>query len=351
MKYFTPLEQFEITVLQPLSLFGLGDFSFTNFSLFLLVIGFFISLFFFLGLHKPKLVPTYWQSIVEMVYLFVLSTVKGQTGKKGIPFFPFIFFLFIFILFSNLIGLLPFGFTVTAQLITTLTLALSINLGLIFMGFFFHGLKFLTLFVPKEAPAALLPLIVLIEVVSYLLRTFSLSVRLFANMMAGHTLLNILSSFIVAFFKTNLWFLGVLTTNSRWLFFTIHQDIEYFVLPAQFETATILQYVRLFDLWDFFIGNLALPALICMFFAITYNNKAVQRDPFKVSNVKVGWGSFPSANGKGKNDDEDKDDKDGIIVKKLKEGVKWIKENPRPAAMMGIGATIVAIVAYICSKG
>jgi len=205
MKYFTPLEQFEITVLQPLSLFGLG-----NFSLFLLVIGFFISLFFFLGLHKPKLVPTYWQSIVEMVYLFVLSTVKGQTGKKGIPFFPFIFFLFIFILFSNLIGLLPFGFTVTAQLITTLTLALSINLGLIFMGFFFHGLKFLTLFVPKEAPAALLPLIVLIEVVSYLLRTFSLSVCLFANMMAGHTLLNILSSFIVAFFKTNLWFLGVL---------------------------------------------------------------------------------------------------------------------------------------------
>jgi F-type H+-transporting ATPase subunit a len=210
MKFNTPLEQFEIVVLQPINLFGLIDLSFTNTSFYLLLTTVTI-LFFFIGsLRQATLVPSFWQSIAELFYLFILEMVKGQAGIRAISFFPFAFLLFNFVLFSNLLGLFPFGFTTTGQLVITFTIAFSINLGLLVMGFAYHGVGFLKLFVPNEAPLALIPLIVIIEVVSYALRTFSLSIRLFANMMAGHTLLNILSSFIIAFFKTNLWFLGVL---------------------------------------------------------------------------------------------------------------------------------------------
>jgi ATP synthase subunit 6 len=209
MKLFTPLEQFEIVVLQPINFFNVLDLSFSNVSVALLLVFFTICFFFFVGLKNTKFIPSYWQSIIESLYIFLLDMIKGQAGKKAIPYFPIIFTLFFFILFSNLLGLLPLGFTVTAQLINTFTIAFSINLALIILGFARHGFGFLSLFVPKEAPAALLPLIVVIEVVSYALRTFSLAIRLFANMMAGHTLLNILSSFVIAFLKTNLWFLFV----------------------------------------------------------------------------------------------------------------------------------------------
>nr|AFZ64043.1 ATP synthase F0 subunit 6 [Phalansterium sp. PJK-2012] len=207
--FYTPLEQFEISILRPLTIFGL-DFSFTNSALYLALTAATLLFVYSFGIYEATLVPSRWQSVVEMVYKFVLDMIKQQAGNKGLQYFPFLFLIFNFILFSNLLGLLPFGFTTTGHLIITFTLAFSINLGLVFIGFMHHGIKFLKLFVPSDAPVFLLPLIVVIEVVSYCLRTFSLSIRLFANMMAGHTLLHILCSFIVAFLQSSIPFLGLL---------------------------------------------------------------------------------------------------------------------------------------------
>jgi len=209
MRFFTPLEQFEIALLQPIHVFW-ADVSFTNSAAFLFITAFSISTLYGFGLYKVKFMPSSWQSLAEMVYMFVIEMVRQQVGSRGIQYFPFIFLIFNFILFSNLIGLLPFGFTTTGHVIVTFTIAFSINLGLVFLGFINHGIKFLKIFVPEGAPVALLPLVVIIEVVSYGLRTISLSVRLFANMMAGHTLLFILSSFVIAFLHTPFAILSIL---------------------------------------------------------------------------------------------------------------------------------------------
>lgn len=197
MKFYTPLEQFEIVLLQPIHFFWI-DISFTNSTVYLFLTAVVISIFYGFGLYKAKFYPLPWQSANELVYKFVLGLVKEQVGPRGIQYFPFIFLIFNFVLFSNLLGLLPFGFTTTGHVIITFTIALSICLGILIIGFTMHGFKFLTLFVP-DAPKSLLPLIVVIEVVSYLMRPFSLGIRLFVNMMAGHTLLYILSSFVLAF--------------------------------------------------------------------------------------------------------------------------------------------------------
>jgi len=138
---------------------------------------------------------------VELGYMFIASITSRHCGLEGLMYFPLFVITFIFVLFMNFYGLLPFGFTLTGQLIVPVVLAVSFNLFFFLNGFERHGLKFLMVFVPKGVPAFLLPLVVLIEIISYLLRSFSLSVRLFANMMAGHTLLYILSSFVVSLLK------------------------------------------------------------------------------------------------------------------------------------------------------
>jgi F-type H+-transporting ATPase subunit a len=130
-----------------------------------------------------------------------LAMVGEQTGGAALAFFPLFLLVFLSIATANLLGLLPFAFTATAQFALTFALALAFNLGFILLGFRLHGFGFLRLFLPAGAPAALLPLIAAIEVVSYLIRTFSLSIRLFANMMAGHTLLHILATFVLQLLK------------------------------------------------------------------------------------------------------------------------------------------------------
>lgn len=204
MKFYTPLEQFEVV-----PVFTNGYFFFSNSSLYLIITTVLIVLTFLTALKKVEIIPSSWQSGIEVLYEFIISMIKQQAGRNALKFFPLVFLVFIFVLFSNLIGLIPLSFTTTAQLIVTLTLAFSINLGLIFFGFFAHGYKFLTLFVPSGLPVFLMPLVVVIEVVSYLLRTFSLSIRLFANMMAGHTLLYILSSFAIGFLKSSFFILSI----------------------------------------------------------------------------------------------------------------------------------------------
>jgi len=193
---WSPLEQFEVYAIRPFVL--LKDFSITNVTLYLFLSYFLVVILFRLCLSHPTVKPGAFQSMLESVYEFLFDMLK-QTGNfpKAIPFFPLFVITFFLILSLNLVGLFPFGFTVTSHIIVTFFLAFSFNLGFAFLGFQKHGLRFLTLFVPKGVPFVLLPLLIVIEVVSYLIRTFSLSLRLFANMMAGHTLLQILSGFIV----------------------------------------------------------------------------------------------------------------------------------------------------------
>jgi F-type H+-transporting ATPase subunit a len=140
-------------------------------------------------------VPSRWQSVVEMIYEFVANLVDEQIGKKGKKFFPLIFTTFVFLLFTNLIGMIPYSFTVTSHFIVTFGLSLSLFIGITIVGFQVHGLHFFSFLLPKGAPLALAPLLVVLELVSYCFRAVSLGVRLFANMMAGHTLVKILSGF------------------------------------------------------------------------------------------------------------------------------------------------------------
>jgi ATP synthase subunit 6 len=196
---FSPLEQFEVYLVVPYFSVLPSWFVVTNTTVYMLLLCLFFFALSYIAYSQPKVVAGRWQAVFEMFYVFILDMLKAQAGMKAYSFFPLYILIFIIILLANLIGLMPFAFTVTAQIIVTFFFALSFNLGFIFLGFYLHNVKFLTLFVPSGVPTALLPLIVVIEVISYLIRTFSLSLRLFANMMAGHTLLHILASFVVVF--------------------------------------------------------------------------------------------------------------------------------------------------------
>lgn len=203
----SPLEQFEILVIYPISLYGLLDISITNSVVYMCIILFSIFFFHFLGFFNTNLVyGNLLSSLLESVYLFVLGMIRQQAGIVGQNFFPYFFLLFWFILLSNLFGLLPYGFTVTSHIIMTFFLAFSFNLSFFIYGIAKHGFRFFLLFIPAGAPAALIPLMIVIEVLSYVLRSLSLSIRLFANMMAGHTLMFILSSFMLSFLSMG--FLG-----------------------------------------------------------------------------------------------------------------------------------------------
>jgi ATP synthase subunit 6 len=195
MLYFTPLEQFQIISLIPMHI-GHFYLSFTNSSLFMgMSTGFFLLLCSLVTKHGGTLVPTRWQSLVEMMYELVVSFVNGQLGEKGKKYFPMMFTLFTFILLSNLIGLVPYSFTTTAHCAVTLGLSVPVMIGVTLIGFRTHGLHFLSLLLPPGAPLALVPFLVPMELISYCFRPISLGVRVFANMMAGHMLVKILSGF------------------------------------------------------------------------------------------------------------------------------------------------------------
>ena len=192
---FTPLEQFSIISLVPIRI-GHFYLSFTNSSLFLLLtIGLVLTLFQMVTQNGGFLVPSRWQSLVEMITEFVVSLVEEQIGGQGKRFFPLIFTILVFLLFSNLIGMIPYSFTTTSHLVVTFGLSLSLFIGVTCVGFQQHGLHFFSFLLPKGAPLALAPLLVVLELVSYCFRAVSLGVRLFANMMAGHTLVKILRGF------------------------------------------------------------------------------------------------------------------------------------------------------------
>ena len=193
-----PMQKFTVHRIGPEIKIAGVDLSFTNASLFMVISATLIILFLFLGSKEKKIIPDKLQLIVEMFYTFVAKMISATAGSKAKPYFPFIFSLFMFVLFCNMVGMLPYSFTVTSHIIVTLILALFIFLAVTVIGFIKHGFKYLSIFVPSGVPVILLPLITVIEIISYLSRPVSLSVRLFANMMAGHTMLKVFGGFVVS---------------------------------------------------------------------------------------------------------------------------------------------------------
>jgi F-type H+-transporting ATPase subunit a len=198
---FNPLEQFRIQILKKICFSGI-DISITNNTIILLIVLIAFTFLFYVNNINNTYILSKWQYAIENVYLFVLQLFKQQVSNiVALKYFPLVLFIFFFILISNLIGLLPYGFTITGHIIFTFQIAFSLFVGITLINFFNNKLSFFNLFVPSGVPKPLVPFLVIIEVVSYLIRPFSLSVRLFANMLAGHTLLNILSAFIFNIFK------------------------------------------------------------------------------------------------------------------------------------------------------
>ena len=193
------MEQFEVVPIVPIEVGGL-DLSFTNSSLWMCIVAGSAALLLTMGASSRALVPSRLQSLAELSYTFIADMIRSAAGTEGLKFFPFIFTLFMFVLFSNLVGLLPpivvHPFTVTSHIIVTFALAFFVFLMVIVVGFARHGLHFLTLFAPK-VPWPMLILLVPIELVGFLSRPISLSVRLFANMLAGHTMLFVFGTFVV----------------------------------------------------------------------------------------------------------------------------------------------------------
>ena len=192
-----PMHQFEVYRIGPEIKLGNIDISFTNASLFMVVSVIGILIIFNLGTKKNSLIPDKMQLLAELSYTFVSKMISDTAGSKAKPYFSFIFSLFMFVLFCNMFGMIPYTFTVTSHIIVTFVLAAFIFIGVTIIGFAKHGIGYLKLFVPSGVPIVLLPLIVVIEVISYLSRPVSLSVRLFANMMAGHTMMKVFGGFVI----------------------------------------------------------------------------------------------------------------------------------------------------------
>jgi F-type H+-transporting ATPase subunit a len=192
-----PIHQFHISKLIPIEVGGI-DLSFTNSSLFMVATVAAASAFLYFTTGARSMVPSRGQSMAELSYEFVANMLRDSAGTHGMKFFPLVFSLFMFVLFANMLGMFPYFFTVTSQIIVTFSLAVVVIGTVILYGFYKHGLKFLGLFVPSGVPGLLVPLVVAIEVISFFSRPVSLSVRLFASMLAGHITLKVFAGFIVS---------------------------------------------------------------------------------------------------------------------------------------------------------
>jgi F-type H+-transporting ATPase subunit a len=192
-----PIHQFQIHELFTLGWMGAWSLAFTNSALFMTIAVALIASFLLGATAQRALVPGRLQSLAELSYEFVAATVRNTAGNEGMRFFPLVFSLFMFILFTNVMGLIPYGFTVASHIIITVALALLVFFTVVIYGFWRNGLHFLKLFVPSGVPIVILPLVTAIEVMSFLSRPVSHSVRLFANMLAGHITLKVFAGFVV----------------------------------------------------------------------------------------------------------------------------------------------------------
>ncbi len=192
-----PLEQFELHTIVPINIGGL-DLSLTNASVAMLAAALAVSLLMTLTIQARGMVPGRLQSVAELSYEFVANMVRDTAGSEGLKFFPFIFSLFAFVLVCNLIGLLPYSFTATSHIAVTFALAAVVITLVIGYGFLRNGVKFLNLFAPSGVPWPLYAILTPIEVISFLARPVSLSLRLFGNMLAGHIVLKVFGGFVVS---------------------------------------------------------------------------------------------------------------------------------------------------------
>lgn len=197
-----PLHQFEIVALNNRIEIGGLDLSFTNSAFWMVITVLVIYGLMMRGARQQALVPGRLQSVVELAYEFIAGLIRDNAGKEGMRFFPVIFTLFVYILVGNILGMLPIPghFTFTSHIIVTFAMAVCVFVGVTILGFILHGARFLTFFVPHGAPKAMLPLLVPIELISYCVRPISLSVRLFVNMMAGHTMMAVFAGFVTTLF-------------------------------------------------------------------------------------------------------------------------------------------------------
>lgn len=191
----SPLEQFRIKPILDINIGGL-DASFTNSALMMLITVAGVAALLYSSTRERSVIPGRLQSIAELSYTFISNMLRSNVGTEGRKYFPFVFSLFMFVLVGNMLGMIPYSFTFTSHLIVTLGMALVVFIGTTTIGFMKHGLHFLHFFLPHGTPIYLAPLLVPIEVLSYLTRPFSLALRLFANMTAGHTLLKVFGGFV-----------------------------------------------------------------------------------------------------------------------------------------------------------
>lgn len=235
----SPLHQFEIYPIIKIPPVAGIDISFTNSSLFMVLTVIAIVSFLMLAMRQRTLVPGRLQSMAEICYQFVGTTLKETVGVEGLKYFPFIFTLFMFILFANLLGMLPYSFTVTSHIAVTFALAIFIFVAITVIGFMRHGLHFFSLFLPSGTPLWLAPLMIVIELFAYCARPISLSLRLAANMMAGHVLLKVIAGFVVA--------MGVWQGIIPIPFIMMLTGFEIFIAALQAYIFTILVCVYLND--------------------------------------------------------------------------------------------------------
>ncbi len=240
-----PMHQFEINRLHKLELFGF-DASFTNSSLFMVAAVLLTTGYMIWAMSARELVPGRAQSVAEIGYNYIADMVRENIGEEGMKYFPWVFSIFVFVFMLNMLGMLPlmdWGFTSTSHIIVTFGLAAMVWLFVTIVGFARHGLGFLKLFVPDGVPIWLMPLIVPIEIISYLIRPISQSVRLFANMMAGHTMLKVFAGFIVSFAGAGYWWAGA----APLLFMVAFTGLEVFVAFMQAFIFTVLTCIYLND--------------------------------------------------------------------------------------------------------
>ena len=193
----SPLEQFEIIPFVQIKSGGV-DLSFTNSSLSMIITVTFITLFLTFSVNTRSIIPSRVQLLSELCYNFIAQLLKDTIGNEGRKYFPFVFTIFMFVLIGNMVGMIPYSFTFTSHIIVTFALATVVFVGVTILGFAKHGLHFFSFFVIPGLPWYMLPLLIPIEVISYLSRPISLSVRLFANMLAGHTLLKVFAGFVIS---------------------------------------------------------------------------------------------------------------------------------------------------------
>lgn len=234
----SPLEQFTVKPIIQLELMGY-DISFTNASLFMVLS--LIAIFLFLGMsvRKVSLNPSRLQAAGEMSYNFISDMIYETVGEKAKQFIPLVFTLFMFILSANLIGMIPFSFTVTSHIIVTFAMAIFVFIGVTILGFVRHGWHYLSLFLPAGVPTVMAPLMIVIELVAYLVRPVSLSIRLAANMTAGHIVMKVIASFVIMG--------GFIIGPIPFAFLTLLTGFEIFVAVLQAYIFAILSCVYLSD--------------------------------------------------------------------------------------------------------